>query len=260
MLEICSLSSGSNGNVFYIRTGEHSFLIDVGITFKQVCLRLKNIGSDVSQVKGIFITHEHADHIRGLPVFLKKVPVPVYITRKTYKESHLEIPGDLIRFIGSPDRVVIGETEFHSLPKLHDAVEPSLFMVFYGGKKISFITDAGCVCANVIEAVRGAHVVFLESNYDEEMLRDGVYPWYLKARIAGKFGHLSNNNAASLVYEHGTPVLTHVFLSHLSENNNTPDIAMKTFCQVMENRRDMKQLQPLLTSRHSVSPVVRFEI
>lgn len=257
MIEVCSLSSGSNGNAFFIKTGSDSFLVDAGISCKQITLRLKEIDSDVSEIKGIFITHEHSDHIRGLRVLLKKHPIHVYITKKTYRKSKLDLDENLLRFIQSSDRVSINGTEIQSLPKTHDAVDPSLFVFYYKDKKVSFITDAGYPCGNVIEAVRDANILFLESNYDEVMLREGDYPWFLKERIAGESGHLSNKNAASLVYDYGAPTLSHVFLSHLSENNNNPDVAMQTFRSVLESRGDLKHLQPLLTSRYSVSPIVK---
>jgi len=122
------------------------------------------------------------------------------------------------------------------------------------------VTDAGYACDNVIEAVRDAHIVFLESNYDEAMLEEGFYPPFLKRRIAGNSGHLSNSHAASLILEHGSPELKHIFLSHLSENNNAPDIAMSTFQSVIESRKDLKNLNTLLTSRYEVSPLVRITV
>jgi phosphoribosyl 1,2-cyclic phosphodiesterase len=261
MIELCSLSSGSNGNVFFIRTGADAFLVDAGISRKQICLRLREIKSDIREIKGIFITHEHSDHIRGLDVLVRNFPVPVYITGKTYDSLPFCIDEKNLRFIASNDTVTIGHTEIQSLPKSHDAADPSLFCFYYKNKKICIITDIGYACANVQEAVKDADVLFLESNYDEEMLKNGFYPPYLKRRIAGDRGHLSNVMAGELVCNHASPRLEYVFLSHLSENNNKPDIAVDTFQTAVKERDDLQHLQEktLLTSRYGVSPVVRMD-
>jgi len=261
MIELCSLSSGSNGNAFFIRTGTDVFLVDAGISCKQICLRLQQVRSHVKEIKGIFITHEHSDHIRGLEVLLKKFPMPVYMTEKTYNNSFLPIDEKNLCFITSKDTITIGNTEIQSLPKSHDAADPALFCFYYGGKKISIITDIGYACANVQEAVQDAHVVFLESNYDEEMLKNGFYPPFLKKRIAGKHGHLSNVMAGDVILNHAGWQLEYVFLSHLSENNNTPGLAMDTFQISIKERDDLEHLQTrtILTSRYEVSPVVRME-
>lgn len=260
MIKLCSLSSGSNGNALFIRTGADSFLVDAGISRKQICLRLEQIGSHISEIKGIFITHEHSDHIRGLEVLLRRCPVPVYLTEKTYNQMPITIDEKFLNIIDANLRMTINETEIQPLPKSHDAVEPLLFCFYYKGKKISVITDAGYGCKNVIEALREAHIVFLESNYDEEMLRTGFYPPYLKKRIASTFGHLSNVTAGELIRDHASPHLEYVFLSHLSENNNTPLLALETFQSIVKERNDLEKLNTILTSRYEISEVVEMEV
>lgn len=259
MIKVCSLSSGSNGNAIFIKTGADCFLVDAGISCKQICLRLQQIESHMSHVKGIFITHEHSDHIRGLDVLLRKHPTPVYLTEETYENMPTIIDDELLHFIGPKDRITINETVIQALPKSHDAVEPLLFCFYYKGKKISVITDAGYGCDNVIAALREAHIVFLESNYDEEMLRTGFYPPYLKKRIAGSSGHLSNVTAGSLIRDHASPYLEYVFLSHLSENNNTPCLALETFLSIVKERDELKNLDTILTSRYAISKVVEIK-
>lgn len=260
MIKVCGLSSGSNGNAIFIKAGINCFLVDAGISCKQICLRLEQIQSHISQIKGIFITHEHSDHIRGLEVLLRKHPTPVYLTEETYEHMPVSIADSLLHFIGSKDRVVIDGTVIQALPKSHDAVEPLLFCFYYKGKKISVITDAGYGCDNVIAALREAHIVFLEANYDEEMLRTGFYPAYLKKRIAGSFGHLSNITAGTLIRDHASSYLEYVFLSHLSENNNTPRLALETFLSIVKERNDLKNLNTILTSRYHVSEVVEIKV
>lgn len=256
MIKVCSLSSGSNGNAFFIKTGNDSFLVDAGISCKQIRLRLEQIGSHIDEITGIFITHEHSDHIRGLDVLMRRFPVPIYITEKTYRSIPTEIDTKYLNFIESHGRFSINGTEIETLPKSHDAVDPTLVVFHYKGKKVSVITDAGYGCSNVKEAIRGAGVVFLESNYDEEMLRTGFYPQYLKKRIAGRHGHLSNVDAGTLIVKHAGPELEYVFLSHLSENNNTPTLALQTFKAVIGERADLHGLHTLLTSRHEISKMI----
>lgn len=258
-IKVCSLSSGSNGNAFFIKTGADCFLVDAGLSCRQICLRLQQIQSHISDIKGIFVTHEHSDHIRGLDVLLRKFPVPVYITEKTYNTLPTVIEDKYLNFIKPNDRFTFNETVIQSMPKSHDAVEPTLFSFYYGDKKISVVTDAGYGCDNVAEAIRDANIVFLESNYDEEMLQTGFYPEYLKKRISGQYGHLSNILAGSLILDHASPNLEYVFLSHLSENNNTPTLALETFQSIIRERKDLQALNTLLTSRYEVSEVVEIQ-
>lgn len=261
MIEACSLSSGSNGNVFYIRAGKDSFLVDTGISCKQICIRLKEIGSDIEEINGIFITHEHTDHIRGLPVLSNKYSIPVYMTEKTYLRSHVVINQQNLRFIKAKDFVEIGNTVIQSLPKSHDAIEPVLFRFHYGNKKVSIITDAGYSCRNITTSVEDTEILFLEFNYDEEMLLNGFYSDDLKRRVAGKRGHLSNVMAAQTISEHASTKLEYVFLSHLSENNNTPQSAMDAFLMSLSTRKDLSHLenQSFIAHRDSISKVVRIK-
>jgi phosphoribosyl 1,2-cyclic phosphodiesterase len=257
MIEACSLSSGSWGNAFFIRTGDRAFLVDTGISCKQILLRLQAVGHTAAEIGGIFITHEHVDHIRGLRVLLKRFPIPVYITRRTYSRSGLALDPSLLRWIGADDRISIGDTVVESRSKSHDAADPCLFTFYYRSRKISIITDVGQPCGNVIDAVRDADIIFLESNHDEEMLKNGPYPYYLKSRISGEMGHLSNRQAASLIRDYASPNLEHVFLAHLSEINNTPEIACQSFQTITAANEYLKGITPILTSRHGVSGLVR---
>jgi phosphoribosyl 1,2-cyclic phosphodiesterase len=259
MIEVCSLSSGSNGNAFFIRTGADCFLVDAGISCRQICLRLQQIKSHIEEIKAIFITHEHSDHVRGLRVLLDRFPIPVYLTERTYNHLPEAITAEQLRFIQADDCLTINHTVIQSLSKSHDAVDPSLFSFFYRDKKISVITDIGYTCGNVIEAVKNAQVVFLETNYDETMLWEGFYPPFLKQRVAGEQGHLSNAMAGELILQHASPGLEYVFLSHLSENNNTPALALETFQAAIKERQDLRSLQTVLTSRHGISPLVKLD-
>jgi phosphoribosyl 1,2-cyclic phosphodiesterase len=259
MIEVCGLASGSNGNAFFIRTGADCFLVDAGISCKQICLRLQQIQHHIDEIKGIFITHEHSDHVRGLRVLLNKFPIPVYITKKTYKRLPDVIDEGQLHFIRSNDRISVNNTVIQSLPKNHDAVDPTLFSFYYKDKKISVVSDIGYACENVIEAIKDANIICLESNYDDTMLLEGEYPYFLKQRVAGEYGHLSNEMAGELILNHASPHLEYVLLSHLSENNNTPDIALQTFQSAVKERQDLGHLQTILTSRSSISPLVKID-
>lgn len=258
MIQVCSLASGSNGNAFYIKTGDGSFLVDAGISYKQIRLRLEEVGSRIDEITGIFITHEHADHIRGLDVLMRRAPVPVYITERTYECCYLEIKEKYLNFIEPEGSVRFGETSVQAYLKSHDAAEPTFFCFHCNGKTICVITDIGYACDNVEAAVKQANLLFLESNYDDRMLKTGIYPPYLKRRVAGHLGHLSNVQAGEVIAKHAGAQLEYVFLSHLSENNNTPELAAKTFQAAIKGRSDLLHLRErtLLTSRFGVSPMV----
>jgi phosphoribosyl 1,2-cyclic phosphodiesterase len=256
MIKVCSLSSGSNGNSFFITTGEDSFLVDAGISCRQIGLRLGKIGFNIEDIKGVFITHEHSDHIQGLDVLLRNYDLKVYLSNKTSRKIFRGDNPVNYKIINPGESVNINKTRVLSLAKQHDAVDPSVYCFFYEGRKISVITDTGEICPNIIEAVRDASIIFLESNYDEKMLKTGSYPYFLKRRIEGSSGHLSNRMAGELIYKYATAKLSHIFLSHLSENNNRADLALETFKSIVQERKDLKNLKILLTSRHRISDLV----
>lgn len=258
MIKVCSLSSGSKGNSFFIKTGGDVFLIDAGISCKQICLRLEEIGYSYKEIKGIFITHEHLDHIKGLSVFLKKHPVPVYISRETYQNTSSYIPDSCLKFINNNSRIEINGTKVEILKKSHDAVDPSIFNFIYKNFQTSFITDAGYGCSNVINSIKESNIIFLESNYDEGMLLNGIYPPFLQKRVSGTRGHLSNKMAAELIKKHASPKMSHIFLSHISENNNTPALALRTFNKIIQEREDLL-FKTHLTSARKVSSIVEIK-
>ena len=228
-MRYCALASGSNGNSYYVGSSDSSVLIDIGISCKQVERRMMNVGLRPDSVKGIFITHEHSDHTRGVSVFAKRYKIPVYITEGTYKASRLNIAADLIRMIGPDDKVEIGSLTVNSFSKMHDAAEPCSFTVSDGQYNIAVITDIGTACENVIKAVQNTEVLILESNYDKEMLEKGPYPYFLKRRISGTYGHLSNESSLHLFKKHRSEKLRHIILSHLSDKNNSVKKVFEAF-------------------------------
>lgn len=228
-MKYCSIASGSNGNCYYVAKGDDAVLIDVGINRKHVELRMARAGIDPRSVRAIFITHEHTDHIRGLMVFSKRYQVPIYLTRGTYEGARLPLPSHLVHFIQPDDRIKVGELTVLGIPKYHDAKEPCSFVVTDGKVNISIMTDLGRGCDNVKHVIQHSDVLLLESNYDTEMLLSGPYPYYLKNRIRGGWGHLSNAEALQVFVENKTSRLKHLILGHLSGENNTVELVESVF-------------------------------
>ena len=228
-LFIASLNSGSNGNCYYIGNSHEAVLIDAGISCRETERRMHRLGLSIQKVKAIFISHEHSDHISGIPVLAKKHRLPVYITPATLRSGGLAIDESLIRPFAIDHRVMIGGLLVTAFPKNHDAADPCSFTVSYNDIRIGIFTDIGVACQNVISHFSECHAAFLEANYDDEMLDKGGYPYHLKRRIRGGNGHLSNKQAVELFTVHKAPYLSHLLLSHLSKNNNHPDLVQQLF-------------------------------
>jgi phosphoribosyl 1,2-cyclic phosphodiesterase len=254
-LNIAAIASGSNGNCYYLGCGDDAVLVDAGVSARQIVDRMARLGLSASGLRGIFISHEHSDHIRGVDVLSRKYSIPVFMTRKTYS-SYGKIIGDsLLNFFSPGEEVTLGGLSVYPFRKSHDAAEPCSFSITSGNKTVAVMTDIGLKCSNVIFHLRNADAVFLESNYDDHMLEKGPYPPYLKSRITSALGHLSNKQAAMLALEHASPRLKHVFLSHLSANNNTPELALDTFNHFIKQRNDLNP-EVTLTSRQQESRLV----
>lgn len=227
-LFVTSLNSGSNGNCYYVANADEAILIDVGISCREVETRMKLLGLDINKVKAVFISHEHTDHIKGVELFSKKHQVPVYITDSTRRHGRVKLEKHLSRtFSSSP--ITIGHLVINAFNKFHDAADPYSFTITCRNVQVGVFTDIGKPCANLIHHFKQCNAAFLESNYDEGMLETGGYPYYLKKRITGGLGHLSNNEALELFKTHRSPELTHLFLSHLSQNNNCPRLVQQLF-------------------------------
>ncbi len=223
-----SLNSGSNGNCYYIGNSNEAVLIDVGISCRETERRLQKLNLSVALVKAIFISHEHSDHIRGVSVFANKYNIPVYITDKTSRYCH-GIKSELCKRFTPLCPVQIGSISVTAFSKFHDAADPHSFLVSSEGVNVGVFTDIGRICKEVIYFFKQCHAVYLETNYDEEMLANGTYPAQLKKRINGGRGHLSNRQALELFKLHRPTYMTHVFLAHLSQENNNPDTAIQIF-------------------------------
>ncbi|HLG41420.1 MAG TPA: MBL fold metallo-hydrolase [Chitinophagaceae bacterium] len=230
-LFISSLNSGSNGNCYYIGNDKEAILVDAGISCRETERRMKRQELSIEKVKAIFISHEHTDHISGLRVLSKKYQLPVYITAATERFGNLHLEKKLVKRFKAGKPVTIGDLTITAFQKEHDAGDPHSFIISSASVKIGVFTDIGMACDRVVHHFRQCHAAFLESNYDVDMLMNGSYPFHLKKRISGGNGHLSNVQALDLFINHRPSFMSHVILSHLSHNNNKPEIVDGLFRQ-----------------------------
>lgn len=204
-------------------------LIDAGISCRETEKRMKRLGLSMQKVKAVFISHEHADHIHGLPVLSKKYRLPVYITSSTLQFAGLRMESGLVNIFRPGESVYIGQLTIASFSKLHDAADPCSFLISCGGVHVGVFTDIGMPCEALIRHFSLCHAAFLESNYDEAMLNNGGYPYHLKQRIRGGKGHLSNKQALEVFRKYRPSHMSHLLLSHLSKNNNCPKLVKEIF-------------------------------
>lgn len=227
-LQIASLNSGSNGNCYYIGNNNEAILIDAGLSLRETEKRMKQLSLSLKKVKGIFVTHEHSDHIKGLANIAHKYQIPIYITETTSKAAIRLIKHLAVNYT-APNVVEIGGLKITGFKKHHDALDPHSFIVQQNNITVGIFTDIGQVCSNLIHYFKQCHAAFLESNYDDEMLENGRYSFVLKERIRNGHGHLSNKQAAQLFAQHKPVFMSHLFLSHLSKENNTHELALNAF-------------------------------
>ena len=236
-MNLISLQSGSNGNCIYVEAGGVRLLFDAGISGKQAAGRLSRAGRDIARVDALIISHDHADHVRCAGIYQRKFGIPICVTEKTlraarsshdlgalHEVSHFRAGGSM-RF---------GSVRVETLPTPHDGADGVAFIVDDGRSRLGIFTDLGHVYEDLEGALSSVDAVLIESNYDPDMLRNGSYPRYLKNRISGPHGHLSNIESAELIARSGAR-LRWACLGHLSEENNTPELALRTHLSVNGN-------------------------
>ena len=229
------LKRKNTGNVrIFVDMDGVKVLVDAGISARRIKSALAEIGQDIKDIRAIFVTHEHNDHIKGLPSMAKQFGVPIYSRPDTFRAMSCfgDINPECVRAIGSSVR--LGHVLVKAFPIPHDAADPVGYS-FIGRSKFTVVTDLGIATSTISEALEGSDVAVLEANHDLEMLKDGSYPQSLKQRIMGERGHLSNDAAAwTLVNLKRRP--SHVFLAHLSEQNNDPDLALSTVRRILKQQ------------------------
>lgn len=238
-LNFCSLSSGSSGNCYYIGDEFHGILIDAGISASLIRKFLKDMGISMQTIMGVLITHNHIDHVRGLERLTRKNSLPAFTTGKIWESiltPYTKISGDCVREIALQKQFHLAGFGIEAFPVFHDAPETIGFHISSGDKKITIATDLGHICSTAAPYLKESNLLVIESNYDEQMLENGRYPYFLKARIKSDTGHLGNHQTSDFLADIITDKLSHICLAHLSKNNNTPEIALRTLYQTFSSR------------------------
>jgi len=240
-LRFFSIGSGSSGNCYYFGNSMYGILIDAGISSKTIRKELKQIGVDFSQIMGIFVTHDHHDHIKSIGTLGEKFHIPVYATAKTHDgiDHSYGMTQKLSlskRFLENGEEVDIGDFNVLSFPVSHDGTDNGGFFIKYMEHRIIVATDLGRINEHIYNHIPQSDIVILEANYDLEMLKNGKYPYYLKQRILSDTGHLGNQEAGLFLAENWHPELKHIYLCHLSNDNNHPELAKRTVEMCMNNK------------------------
>lgn len=253
-LQIVMLASGSKGNAALISSSRQRFLVDVGISCRELTKRMKALGMSPEELDGVFLTHEHSDHVKGLATFMKKYQVPVYSSANTWR-AILAKNGNLERqrcrlIEGS---LLCGDMRVDSFAIPHDAIDPHgyAFTSQSTGAKCTYVTDAGFITDTIREAVAGCDTLVLEANHDIEMLKNGPYPLQLKQRILSTRGHLANATAGIFLAQL-KQLPEHVVLAHLSEHNNLPELAQTTVQNILDSKKRLQETELFVAAQDRV--------
>ncbi|MCF7957160.1 MAG: MBL fold metallo-hydrolase [Phycisphaerae bacterium] len=233
MISTCALQSGSSGNCFYVETRDVQLLFDAGISAKQAYQRLSLHGRDIANIKALLISHDHSDHSRHAGIFHRRTAAPLYMTHGSWKSCKAK-QGAVrdVNLFDAGSVLQFGQTVVQTVPTAHDGKEGVAFVISSEGKKLGIFTDLGHRFDGIEQWLTELDGLYLESNYDPEMLAKGAYPPWLKKRITGDGGHLSNRQAADLVLD-SCKKLQRLILSHLSEHNNSPNLASQVARDVL---------------------------
>ncbi|SDL13797.1 MBL fold metallo-hydrolase [Natronincola ferrireducens] len=262
--QFCSLVSGSSGNCHFLSNGEEHLLIDVGLSGKQIQNKLQEIGFQPNRLTGILVSHEHHDHICGVGVLSRRFNIPIYANAPTWVAMEGKIgaiKANNIKVFDTEKTFTIGELEVFPYNISHDAAEPVGYTFQSGSVKISIATDLGYIDKSTLDKLGDSHLVVLESNHDEAMLKAGSYPYHLKRRILSDIGHLSNEAAGNAVVELVKKNVKNILLAHLSKENNFPELATMTVKNILENHKISieRDVSIELALRNKTSPIYAFE-
>ncbi len=257
MFNYCNLYSGSSGNCSYIETDNTKILIDCGVSSKKIEEALNSIGVSLKEIDAILISHEHSDHIKGLPVICKNYHIPIYANNPTFTNINQNIPDELKNKFNSNEKFEIKDTKIYPFSIPHDAAEPCGFNIFFDNKKFTIATDIGHIDNKILHNLDESDFLLLESNYEVNMLQCSRYPYPLKRRILGPNGHLSNDDAGLVVSELLKQGVNNIMLGHLSENNNFPELAYQTVMDsIISKNVDISKLSLQVADRYKPNKVV----
>lgn len=229
MLNLISLFSSSSGNCTYVFSEKTKILVDIGVSAKRLTDKLAELNINPAEIQAILITHEHSDHIKGIRVFSKKYNIPVFSSKKTWETLvSLEISPSLKNAFEISEEFSVGDIKVIPFPIPHDAIDPCGFNLFCGKEKVTVATDIGHITPDLLSSFENSKTILLESNHDINMLKAGDYPYLLKQRIIGNYGHLSNISSAETVEYLIKKGTKNFILAHLSEKNNIPALALET--------------------------------
>jgi len=259
-LKLCVLASGSSGNCIYVASETTHILVDAGLSCRETTRRLAQVGLESSRLQAICLTHEHADHCSGLPVLQRRLDLPLYANTGTIEavEQDSRLGGLPWNVFATGSPFEIGDLRIEPFSVPHDSYDPVGFAVLSGCVRAGIVTDMGVATGAVRERLRECHLLVIESNHDEDLLKEAERPWSLKQRIMGRQGHLSNAQAGELIAEIAGPRLKTVFLAHLSSACNSPDLALDTVRRALEaNGHD--QIGVKLTYQDRASEVIEID-
>lgn len=265
-IKFISLASGSSGNCYYLGIENYGILIDAGIGIRTIKKSLKEINITLDMIRAVFITHDHADHIKAVGHLGEKYNLPVYTTKKIHEGINrsyciTEKLSTCVRYIEKGKTMTVGDFSIHAFEVPHDGTDNVGYSIRIGDKTFAFLTDLGHITQTAAENICKANYLILEANYDEEMLKMGSYPQHLKERISGPNGHLSNNATATFLAENYTENLKYIWLCHLSKDNNHPELAFKTVEWELKCKDIIvgKDVQVIVLKRNIPSDLYEFE-
>ena len=232
-MRFASLGSGSKGNATLIEAAQTCLMLDCGFTLKETETRLERLGKTAFDLDAVLVTHEHSDHLKGVGALARKYQIPVYLTAGTYHQGRLgKLPS--VEWVNCHQSFVIKDIEVQPVPVPHDAREPCQYVFCHADKKLGVLTDLGSLTPHVEKHYSGLDALVLECNHDLQMLEQGPYPYQLKQRIQGNYGHLSNSQAAQLLARIERDKLQHLVLSHVSQQNNSAELACAAVAELVD--------------------------
>ncbi len=236
IVKVCVLASGSSGNSTLIATDRTKLLVDAGLSRRELCRRLSEAGQPPESINAVIVSHEHSDHVAGLPVLAKSLDIPVYLTRLTAPSLNWNGYEPKLESFQAGARITIGDIDIDTFTIPHDAIDPIGFRFRAAGVTIGLVTDLGYIPESIKFHLRGVDILILESNHDTEMLKVGPYPWPVKQRVMGRKGHLSNEVVCDYIRTELDTTISTLVLGHLSEHNNHPEIVRLGATQALEGR------------------------